>query len=83
MTLHNPPRGLTPAMPNASRKPKPVLTALQWAELHDALTLALDALGDGPDDVDGPFLLNCVMHQRGALRLAHALKDQLEGHKPC
>ena len=71
------------AMPKASRKPKPVLTALQWAELHDALTLALDALGGGPAYVDAPFLLNCVMHQRGALRLAHALKEKLEAGQPC
>ena len=70
-------------MPKASRKPKPVLTALQWAELHDALTLALDALGDGPDDVDGAYFLNCIMHLRGALRLAHAIKDKLDGGKPC
>ena len=70
-------------MPKASRKPRPVLTALQWAELHDALTLALDALGDGPDDVDAPFLINCIMHQQGALRLAHALKDKMEGGQPC
>ena len=80
MTLHNPipttPR--TAASPAPRHKPKGVLTAKEYAEMHDALTLALDALGDGPDDVDGPFLVNCIMHQRGALRLAHAVKERLE-----
>ena len=75
MTHHNPSRGNARALP--PRRAKNVLTDLQWAELHDSLTLALDALGEGPDDVDGPFLLNCIMHQRGALQLAHAAKDKL------
>lgn len=48
-----------------------VLSQTEWDELHDALTLAIDALGDGPGDVDMPYLVNCMIHQRVALRLTH------------
>ena len=51
------------------RKPKGVLTPTEWAELHDALTLALDALGDGPDCVNQAFLLNCFANQRIGQRI--------------
>lgn len=50
---------------------KGVLTDLQWSELHDFLTLALDALGDGPDDFTEAFLQNAVMHQRLAIKITH------------
>lgn len=48
-----------------------VLTQDEWNELHDALELALDALGDGPQDVDVPYLVNSMIHQRIALRLTY------------
>lgn len=48
-----------------------VLSQEEWDELHDALELALDALGDGPGDVDMPYLVNSMIHQRIALRLTH------------
>lgn len=48
-----------------------VLSQDEWDELHDALTLALDALGDGPADVNPDYLVNCMLHQRIALRLTH------------
>lgn len=47
-----------------------VLSQEEWDELHDALELALDALGDGPGDVDMSYLVNSVSFQREALRLA-------------
>lgn len=78
MTFKKPLPGNGTGLPSRSRA-KPLMTQSEWASMHDSLTLALDALGDGPADVDGPFLLNCVMHQRGALKLAHRLKDRMEG----
>lgn len=48
-----------------------VLTQDDWDNLHDALTLASDALGDGPADVNVPYLVNCMLHQRVALRLTY------------
>lgn len=60
-------------------RPRGVLTQAQWNEMHDCLTLALDALGDGPKDVDYDFIVNCIMHQRIALRIAHARMDKLKG----
>lgn len=61
------------------RKPgKNLLSDQAWAELHDSLTLAIDALGDSAADVDGPFLLNCIMHQRGALKLSHRIKERMD-----
>lgn len=48
-----------------------VLSQDEWNELHDALTLALDALGDGPQDVCSLYLGNCMMFQREALRNTH------------
>lgn len=53
-----------------------ILTQDEWNELHDALTLALDALGDGPTDVDLPYLANAMVHQRIGLRLTH---DKMRG----
>ena len=58
-----------------------VLSQEEWDELHDALELALDALGDGPGDVDMPYLVNCMIHQRVALRLTHG--KARENGRPC
>lgn len=52
--------------------PKLILTDEEWNELHDALELALDALGEGPQDVDMNYLVNCMMHQRVGLQLTHS-----------
>lgn len=54
-----------------------VLSQEEWAELHDALELALDALGDGPADVNMDYLANCMMHQRIGLRLTHGVMRDL------
>lgn len=77
MATIDPASGTGTVLPMRKRT-KTLLSAAAWAELHDALTLAIDALGDGPEDVDGPFLINCIMHQRGALRLAHSVKEIME-----
>lgn len=50
---------------------RPVLPAEQWGELHDMLTLALDALGDRPEDFSPDFLANAVIHQRLAMQISH------------
>ena len=59
-----------PAFPRAE---KGVLTPYEWAEMRDALTLALDALGNGPEDVCKDFFVN----QRVAIRIAHARMEKL------
>ncbi len=56
-----------------------VLTQEQWDMLHDALTLALDALGDGPADVDSLYLGNSMMFQRQALGATHHRMRSLGG----
>ena len=63
---------------HSQTKPRGVLTPLEWAEMHDALTLAIDALGEGPAEVDQPFLLNCITNQRIALKIAHARLEKLK-----
>ncbi len=63
ITSHN-----TPALPKQTRG---VLPAERWNELHDFLTLALDALGDRPEDFSREFLMNAVLHQRLALQITH------------
>ena len=71
--------GKDTGLPSARRPArKPLLTPATWAELHDDLTLALDALGNGPQDVDEDFLCNLVMHQCAALRLTHAVKERMD-----
>ena len=42
------------------------------------MTLALDALGDGPGDVDRGFLMNCILNQRVAIKITHARMQKLE-----
>ena len=68
MTQLNPSRGNTPALPKAAAKP--VLTAQRWAEMHDALTLALDALGQKPKDLTEGLLAYSVINHRIALKIA-------------
>lgn len=63
--------------PTTHAQPQSILTTKEWSELHDYLTLALDALGDAPTDVDESFLLNCVMHQRLAIRITHRKMEVL------
>jgi hypothetical protein len=76
MTIHNPIPGKAPGLPIARpAKPTPprpaVLSAEEWAELHDCLSLALDALGDRPQDFNSDFLRQAVANQRLALQLSH------------
>ena len=78
MTIHNPALGRDTGLSKSRRTPpKGVLTPTEWAEVHDALTLALDALGEGPDDVDRGFLMNCVVNQRVAIKITHARMEKL------
>ncbi len=46
-----------------------VLTAKKWSELHDFLSLALDALGEKPEDFNPDFLANAVLHQKLAAKI--------------
>ncbi|KGB81935.1 hypothetical protein JT55_10275 [Rhodovulum sp. NI22] len=59
--------------------PEGVLPAEQWGELHDFLTLALDALGERPEDFSPDFLKNCVTHQRLGLKLTHDAMRKIGG----
>jgi hypothetical protein len=61
----------------ACAKRRRTLTDLEFTEMHDALTLALDALGDGPEDVDRARLMMCVANQRIAIKIAHARLERL------
>lgn len=76
---HNTP-GALHTTPTSDRRPA-VLTQDEWDELHDALELALDALGDGPQDVHMPYLINSMIHQRVALRLTHS--KARDNGRPC
>jgi len=67
---------ITPALPKQT-KARGVLAPAVWNELHDFLTLALDALGNGPEDFDAAFLHNAVLHQRLALRITHGALQRL------
>lgn len=70
---HNPRTFAKPA-----QKPKGVLTVNEWHEMRDALVLALDALGDGPQDVCKDFLVNCILNQRVAIKISHAKLEKLQ-----
>lgn len=55
-----------------------VLSQLEWDELHDALELALDALGDGPDDVNEDYLANCIIHQKISLQITRHVEKSIK-----
>ena len=55
-----------------------VLPEEKWAELHDMLTLALDALGERPQDFTPDFLMNAVLHQRLAIKISHAAMERAQ-----
>lgn len=42
-----------------------------WGELHDSITLALEALGERPEDFTPDFLANCLMHLRVAMKITN------------
>ncbi|PTE15992.1 hypothetical protein [Pseudogemmobacter blasticus] len=64
-------------MPDQIRRP--VLPAETWNELHDFLSLALDALGERPQDFTPDFLHNAVLHQRLAIKITHKAMQQIGG----
>lgn len=74
VTSHN-----TPALPKQTR-PQGVLSPAVWNELHDMLTLALDALGERPEDFSRDFLMNAVLHQRLAIKITHRAMEAGNGH---
>ncbi len=78
MTIHNPVSGNNPGLPKRRAAPKGVLTPTEWAEVHDALTLAIDALGEGPGDVDRALLRDCISHQRVAIKITHNRMQKME-----
>lgn len=49
----------------------PALSSDAWNEVHDALVIAHDALGDSPSDVNQAYLQNCCIHLRIALKRVH------------
>lgn len=55
-----------------------VLPEAKWNELHDMLTLALDALGERPQDFTPDFLMNAVLHQRLAIKISHAAMERAQ-----
>jgi len=55
-----------------------VLPESKWKELHDMLTLALDALGERPQDFTPDFLMNAVLHQRLAIKISHAAMERAQ-----
>ncbi len=57
---------------------KTVLSRDTWDEIYDAVDLARDALGEGPQDVDYNFLINNVMHLRVALTAAHRAMEKAQ-----
>lgn len=56
-----------------------VLTAQKWSELHDFLSLALDALGDKPEDFNPDFLANAVIHQQLAAKITRNAARRIGG----
>ena len=66
----------TPALPKQTQQ-RGILPDERWNELHDFLTLALDALGDRPADFTPDFLRNAVMHQRLALQITHRAIERM------
>ena len=60
-------------LPKGSRwtKPKPVWSQEDYDEMHDALTLALDALGDSPERSDVKLVHRNVSHAKSHLQRAH------------
>lgn len=79
MTTNNANLATDTGLPAKTRRtpPKGLLPPTEWAEVHDALTLALDALGDGPGDVDQGFLVNLVLNQRVAFKITHARIEKM------
>lgn len=69
---------ITHTLPPKARPRRAVLTPHEWAEMRDALTLALDALGDGPEQVDRYNLLACIANQRIGLQIAHGRMERMK-----
>jgi hypothetical protein len=54
------------------------ITPILWDEIHDALTLALDALGDRPEEFCGGFFRSCMAQVMDAINQDHG--DSKRGH---
>ncbi len=68
MTMNNAALANNPRLPKGR---KGVLTDLQWSELHDCLTLALDALGQRPEDFREDSVKNAALYQSLAAKITH------------
>lgn len=62
---------------NRNVKSPSILSQADWDEIYDAVALAQDALGSGPEDVDESYLINNIMHLRTALTIAHKRAGKL------
>lgn len=58
---------------------RPILPAEKWSELHDFLTLALDALGDSHETCSADFLRQSAFQQRSAARLTRTALRTIGG----
>ncbi|MEM8579756.1 MAG: hypothetical protein AAGF50_00975 [Pseudomonadota bacterium] len=57
-------------------RPQPVLGQDHWDEMHDALTLALDALGDGPASTDRDLCWRNLGVARAELKRAQSRAEK-------
>jgi len=51
--------------------PHTIIKPTDWAALRDALVLALDSIGERPDEMDDLSLVHAVRAQRAALKITH------------
>ena len=69
----NPTRARTTAVASL----RGTLTDHEWAVVQDGLRLALDALGDRPQDMDRSRFSLCLLHQRAALKIMHRRLERI------
>ncbi|MEI4473343.1 hypothetical protein [Frigidibacter sp. MR17.24] len=72
------PNTVPAAAPGLPRKPRPVLSLAEWHEVRDAMLLALDALGDGPEDVDRIALTECATYMQAASQIVQRKAETIQ-----
>ena len=72
MILHNPTlfAALETKDSRQSKAAHRSLTDAEWCNLHDALALAMDALGSAPEEVDAGNLKDCTSNLVHAYKIA-------------